>query len=128
MLSFTAINIKIAATNTIKGIETPKINPRFDVDVYAPFTETLDDNIGAPAMLDPATSPASSELLISAASVEESGDTVPATIVEPYLECLWHNLPRPKRGLTNLILPKICKMNREKINENCEKVKSNVIK
>lgn len=46
--------------STIKGIETPKINPRFDVDDDTPFTETLDAVIGTPAITVPGASAASS--------------------------------------------------------------------
>lgn len=63
---------------------------------------------------------------MAVASVEESGDTVPATIVEPDLENKWHNLPRPKLDLTLLILTKRYKTNREKIKGNSLKMELNV--
>jgi hypothetical protein len=71
--------------------------------------------MGAPPIVFPAVRPALIELLISPASDVESGETAPATVVDPDYILLINILLRLKRGLILLHLPQIKNVNSEDI-------------
>lgn len=99
----------MAITIKRRGIETPKIKPKF-VEVFeelTPFIVVVVPIIGEPPTKTPAVASVFMLALTAVAYYAESNEAVPSTIVDPWVNLEIINLLKLKFGLCFLQIPDI---------------------